>query len=427
MFGGHGTSRFLSASPASKCGPGVTLAPQSPGPRLAAPPVRCFLSLPLPPPFPPRRRWNPLSWAMEAAAIIAIALLDYADFALIVALLLTNATISFVEESNADRAIKALTSGVWVDELHPRPMACCGPRVEPGGWGGTHPHTDAHTQPCQPQPWVVQSLLRARAGRQGLPACLPPFLPSRLLLHLARPPAGRRSRRPLGTRVLAHPPTPGHPTPPPLQPWPPRPRRSATARCQPSKPRSWSPAISSWSAWEISCPLISRSCPRATPTATRRPCRCAPAPCVPPEEEEACLGSVAGRQGFRGGPGARLVEAARGACARMLEGAGGKRSPGWLAAEGLGGLGFTLNQLCPCRRSLGPGFRRSITLNLRPRAPPARAQLSAPSGAAPQLCVWPRQDGQPTHALAAGCPASGPASPPRPLLCHPSRRSIRPR
>ncbi|KDD77131.1 hypothetical protein H632_c12p1 [Helicosporidium sp. ATCC 50920] len=32
--------------------------------------------------------WNPLSWAMEAAAIIAIALLDYADFALIVALLL---------------------------------------------------------------------------------------------------------------------------------------------------------------------------------------------------------------------------------------------------------------------------------------------------------------------------------------------------
>ena len=28
--------------------------------------------------------WNPLSWAMEAAAILAIALLDYADFALIV-------------------------------------------------------------------------------------------------------------------------------------------------------------------------------------------------------------------------------------------------------------------------------------------------------------------------------------------------------
>ena len=37
------------------------------------------------PPRPPRSyMWNPLSWAMEAAAIIAIALLDYADFALIV-------------------------------------------------------------------------------------------------------------------------------------------------------------------------------------------------------------------------------------------------------------------------------------------------------------------------------------------------------
>lgn len=56
--------------------------------------------------------WNPLSWAMEAAAIIAIALLDYVDFALIVALLLTNSTISYVEEANADKAIKALTSAL---------------------------------------------------------------------------------------------------------------------------------------------------------------------------------------------------------------------------------------------------------------------------------------------------------------------------
>jgi magnesium-transporting ATPase (P-type) len=56
--------------------------------------------------------WNPLSWAMEAAAIIAIALLDYVDFALIIALLLCNATISYVEESNADKAIKALTSAL---------------------------------------------------------------------------------------------------------------------------------------------------------------------------------------------------------------------------------------------------------------------------------------------------------------------------
>jgi H+-transporting ATPase len=63
--------------------------------------------------------WNPLSWAMEAAAIIAIALLDYADFALILALLLVNATISYVEEANADKAIKALTSGEGAPILLP--------------------------------------------------------------------------------------------------------------------------------------------------------------------------------------------------------------------------------------------------------------------------------------------------------------------
>ena len=48
--------------------------------------------------------WNPLSWAMEAAAIIAIVLLDFADFALILFLLLLNAVISFREESSAVRA-----------------------------------------------------------------------------------------------------------------------------------------------------------------------------------------------------------------------------------------------------------------------------------------------------------------------------------
>lgn len=37
--------------------------------------------------------WNPLSWAMECAALLAIILLDYADFCLIIALLLVNATI----------------------------------------------------------------------------------------------------------------------------------------------------------------------------------------------------------------------------------------------------------------------------------------------------------------------------------------------
>nr|QEH60479.1 H+-translocating ATPase P-type [Dunaliella maritima] len=56
--------------------------------------------------------WNPLAWAMEAAAIISIALLDVADFVLIVGLLLINAIISFYEESNADKAIKALTAAL---------------------------------------------------------------------------------------------------------------------------------------------------------------------------------------------------------------------------------------------------------------------------------------------------------------------------
>lgn len=55
---------------------------------------------------------NPLSWAMEVACIISIALLDFADFGLILGLLFTNATISYVEESNADKAIKALTSAL---------------------------------------------------------------------------------------------------------------------------------------------------------------------------------------------------------------------------------------------------------------------------------------------------------------------------
>ncbi|KAK9829684.1 hypothetical protein WJX72_007324 [[Myrmecia] bisecta] len=56
--------------------------------------------------------WNPLSWAMEVAAIMSIALLDYADFALIVALLVGNAVISFKEEAGADKAIKALTAAL---------------------------------------------------------------------------------------------------------------------------------------------------------------------------------------------------------------------------------------------------------------------------------------------------------------------------
>lgn len=62
---------------------------------------------------------------MQVAALIAIALLDYADFALIVALLLVNATISFVEESSADKAIKAL-----MDALAPKARCLRDGKVE---------------------------------------------------------------------------------------------------------------------------------------------------------------------------------------------------------------------------------------------------------------------------------------------------------
>jgi H+-transporting ATPase len=52
--------------------------------------------------------WNPLSWAMEIAAIIAISLIDYVDFILIVALLFINASIGFWEEHSSGNAIAAL-------------------------------------------------------------------------------------------------------------------------------------------------------------------------------------------------------------------------------------------------------------------------------------------------------------------------------
>ncbi|WVZ17475.1 hypothetical protein V8G54_010457 [Vigna mungo] len=59
--------------------------------------------------------WNPLSWVMEAAAIMAIGMAhggneraDYQDFIGIVLLLLINSTISFIEENNAGNAAAAL-------------------------------------------------------------------------------------------------------------------------------------------------------------------------------------------------------------------------------------------------------------------------------------------------------------------------------
>jgi H+-transporting ATPase len=52
--------------------------------------------------------WNPLSWAMEFAALLAIVLNDYADFVLISALLTFNACIGYFEERSSGQAVKAL-------------------------------------------------------------------------------------------------------------------------------------------------------------------------------------------------------------------------------------------------------------------------------------------------------------------------------
>uniref|UniRef100_A0A0E0NN44 Cation-transporting P-type ATPase N-terminal domain-containing protein n=1 Tax=Oryza rufipogon TaxID=4529 RepID=A0A0E0NN44_ORYRU len=66
--------------------------------------------------------WNPLSWVMEAAAIMAIALANgglpgWQDFVGIITLLVMNSTISFIEENNAGNAAATL-------------MGCLAPRAK---------------------------------------------------------------------------------------------------------------------------------------------------------------------------------------------------------------------------------------------------------------------------------------------------------
>ncbi|XP_044462903.1 plasma membrane ATPase [Mangifera indica] len=63
--------------------------------------------------------WNPLSWVMEAAAVMAIALAngggkppDWQDFVGIIVLLVINSTISFIEENNAGNAAAALMANL---------------------------------------------------------------------------------------------------------------------------------------------------------------------------------------------------------------------------------------------------------------------------------------------------------------------------
>lgn len=76
--------------------------------------------------------WNPLSWVMEGAALVAIALSngggrppDWEDFVGIVLLLLINSSIGFYEEHNAGNAVKAL-----MDSLAPKARA-----RRDGKWG----------------------------------------------------------------------------------------------------------------------------------------------------------------------------------------------------------------------------------------------------------------------------------------------------
>ena len=66
--------------------------------------------------------WNPLSWVMEAAALVAIVVSngegmppDWEDFIGIVCLLFANSLIGFYEERNAGNAVKAL-----MDSLAPK-------------------------------------------------------------------------------------------------------------------------------------------------------------------------------------------------------------------------------------------------------------------------------------------------------------------
>jgi H+-transporting ATPase len=70
--------------------------------------------------------WNPLSWVMEAAALMAIVLAngqgkppDWEDFLGILFLLIVNSTISFIEENNAGNAAAALMA-----HLAPKTKVC---------------------------------------------------------------------------------------------------------------------------------------------------------------------------------------------------------------------------------------------------------------------------------------------------------------
>nr|CAB3468558.1 unnamed protein product [Digitaria exilis] len=85
--------------------------------------------------------WNPLSWVMEAAAIMAIVLAngggrppDWQDFVGIVTLLFINSTISFIEENNAGNAAAALMASL-APQTKARPQTSSfDPLLRDGKW-----------------------------------------------------------------------------------------------------------------------------------------------------------------------------------------------------------------------------------------------------------------------------------------------------
>ena len=52
--------------------------------------------------------WGPIPWMIEAAAVMALGVHDYGDFAIILALLVFNAVLGFVEEHEASNALAVL-------------------------------------------------------------------------------------------------------------------------------------------------------------------------------------------------------------------------------------------------------------------------------------------------------------------------------
>jgi H+-transporting ATPase len=52
--------------------------------------------------------WGPIPWMIEAAAILSLIVRDWTDFAIISAMLMVNACVSYWQESKAEDAIKVL-------------------------------------------------------------------------------------------------------------------------------------------------------------------------------------------------------------------------------------------------------------------------------------------------------------------------------